>query len=147
MKKELTAGFREENFRCLKCGTKKSVSVSSEKNLSKHEGIDLSELQYFEREEGSSEEIEISLPSSVEESPQKKSSNTSSSTGSKQKKTSITQKRRRVSRAKQYSEMRQISKDLIGRINDMEIQVERRLEELQSVAVRLQQLVDTFDPK
>ncbi len=65
---------------------------------------------------------------------------------SKPKKNSTTSKtKKRMEKAKHLSELRQISKELAGRIGDLEIQLSRRLEEMQALSVRLTQLIETDD--
>jgi DNA-directed RNA polymerase subunit M/transcription elongation factor TFIIS len=57
--------------------------------------------------------------------------------------TSTSKVKKRMEKAKRVSEMRQIYKDLTSRINDLEIQMGRKVEELQTIAVRLGQMLES----
>ena len=60
-------------------------------------------------------------------------------------KTSVSKIQKRLDKAKRLTELRQIAKDLTSRINDLEIQMDRKVEELQTISVRLQQMIES-DP-
>ncbi|MFH1018141.1 MAG: hypothetical protein V1798_08165 [Pseudomonadota bacterium] len=65
---------------------------------------------------------------------------------SKPKKNPTTSKvKKRIEKAKHFSELRQISKELASRLGDLEIQISRRLEDLQALSVRLTQVIENED--
>ncbi len=61
------------------------------------------------------------------------------------KRSASTQTRKRLSKAKQMTELRRALKDLSGRLNDLEIQFDRRLEEMQTLVVKLSTGIESID--
>jgi DNA repair exonuclease SbcCD ATPase subunit len=63
----------------------------------------------------------------------------------KKKVTSVSRVQKRVKKAKQTTELRQALKELSGRLNDLDIQLDRRMEELQAAVVKLAQVIEQLD--
>jgi len=63
----------------------------------------------------------------------------------KREKSTPSKIKRRKAKAQKMTELRQISKELVQRVNDIEIQFDRRLEELQALSLRLTQLIESED--
>jgi hypothetical protein len=114
------AGGKPSENICPNCGLKKPS-----RNEMKAESFPEFDLGSFE----SSELPEPSRPSS-----------------SKAKKNTSTSKvKKRTEKAKYATELRQISRELTSRLGDLEIQISRRIEELQALSVRLEQFIETYE--
>lgn len=55
------------------------------------------------------------------------------------------QQEKRTRKAKKLNELHRLSKALLARVNDLEIQMERRIEELQDVAKQLEKAIKALD--
>ena len=84
------------------------------------------------------------IPVDAEEKNEKARLNASISAARKRKNrtTSPSRAKKRKAKAERATELRRISNELNARIKDFEIQFERRLEELQRLAVKLSQMME-----
>lgn len=63
----------------------------------------------------------------------------------KSKGTSPTRKKKRAAQAQRLTELRRLSRDITARVNDIEIQVDRRLEEIQNLLIQLDQAIEAYE--
>ena len=116
---------RPTEFQCMQCGFKKLVSSSPG-------GQDLEKFKLAPKEEEKTQFVETTPPPEPTPTP------------AVRKKTSTVARKKGQDQAKRLTELRQVSKELISRIADLQIQFERRIEELQKSAVELQKVVESF---
>ncbi len=72
-------------------------------------------------------------------------SKSSPSTPKAHSRSSAQRKKKSTSKARRLTELRKLSRTLVARVNDIEIQFDRRLEDLQQLAVDLQRIIEEGD--
>ena len=124
---------------CRHCGTKSSQPSFKSDSPDEHTEFGFAEKELESKSEKKAQErSKTQNPPPQKTQPKKKSA-------SKPRKTSPTRARKRLSEAQQYTELRRAVKDLTGKVNDLDIQVSRRVEELQAIVVRLEQFLKQLD--
>jgi len=69
----------------------------------------------------------------------------SPSSSEKKERTSRSKSKKKQKQTQRASELRRISTELKARVRDLEIQTERRIEELQALVVQIDQLIDSYE--
>ena len=82
-----------------------------------------------------SDPIPFSAPDFAQTGPASKS----------KKNTTASKSRKQMEKAHHLTDLRQVAKELASRVGDLEIQVSRRLEDLQAISVRLAQLIENYE--